>query len=81
MNAFRYIGTMKLTRQPDWFCKETRVAYGGLYGITIDGLPVEEIAKRIQDKEEIVKLALYSDIKGKEPVAEMDEVLLGYYLL
>ena len=36
--------------------------------------PVKEL-----DKEEIKNLALYSQIKGKEPIALIDEKLLGYY--
>ncbi len=76
---FRYIGAMRLTLQPDWFCKETRVEYGGLYGVTVKGLTLDELAKGIKDKEEIMKLALYSEVKGKEPIAEIDEVLLKYY--
>ena len=43
------------------------------------GLRLDEIAKGINDKEEILKLALYRDIKDKELIAEIDEVLLKYY--
>ncbi len=70
---------MCLTLQPDWFCKETRTEHGGLYRITVEGMTVEEIAEGIKDKEEILKLALYSDVRGKAPIAEIDEALLKYY--
>ena len=77
---FSYIGAMNLTLQPDWFCKETRTEHGGLYGIHVKGLRLDEITKGINDKEEILQLALYRDIKDKEPIAEIDEVLLKYVL-
>ena len=34
---------------------------------------------RINDRDEIIKLALYSKIKNKEPIAPIDEKLLEYY--
>ncbi len=71
---------MRLTLQPDWFCKETRTEHGGLYGVTVNGMTLAELTERIRDKEGIVKLALYGDIRGKEPIAEIDEVLLQYYI-
>ena len=37
------------------------------------------IVRYPKDKEEITGLALYSQIKGKEPIALIDEKLLGYY--
>ena len=75
---FSYIGAMNLTLQPDWFCKERRTEHGGLYGIHVKGLSPDEIAKEINDKEEILQLVLYRDIKNKEPIAEINEVLLKY---
>ncbi len=76
---FQYLGAMRLTLQPDWFCNETRTEYGGLYGITLTDLALDKIAEGINDKDEILKLALYEDIKGKYPIAKIDEVLLKYY--
>ncbi len=76
---FQYLGTMNLILQPDWFCKETRIEHGGLYGVTIKGLTLDKIINGINDKDEILKLALYKEIKGKEPIAEIDEALLKYY--
>ena len=34
---------------------------------------------QVTDKEEITKLAFYSQVKGKEPIAVIDEKLLDYY--
>ena len=70
---------MNLILQPDWLCNETRMEHGGVYGVTIKGLTLDKIIKGINDKDEILKLALYREIKGKEPIAEIDEVLLKYY--
>ena len=39
----------------------------------------EEIYQKINDRDEIVKLAFYRDIKDKEPIAPIDEKLLEYY--
>lgn len=77
---FRYLGAVKLTLQPDWFHKEIRTEYGGLYGVAVEGLTPDELAERINDKDEILKLALYKDIiKANEPIAEIDEALLRYF--
>ena len=34
----------------------------------------------IKNKEEITKLALYSHVKNKEPIALIDEKLLEYFV-
>ncbi len=41
---------------------------------------IEEINQQINDRDEIVKLAFYKDVKNKEPIAPIDEKLLEYYL-
>jgi 8-oxo-dGTP diphosphatase len=40
---------------------------------------LDDLYNNVADKEEIASLALYSQIKGKEPIALIDEKLLGYY--
>ena len=40
---------------------------------------LKEIEAKRADKEEIEKLALYSQIKRKEKIAEIDEALLEYW--
>lgn len=71
---------MKCLLKPDYFSQDERIEYGGLYGITIPEAPIESIYKRVNDKDEITKLALYSQVKNKEPIALIDEKLLDYYV-
>ena len=75
----KYLGAMKFLLKPDYFSREERTELGGLYGITLPEADIDEIYAMIKDKEEITKLALYSRIKGKEPIAVIDEKLLEYY--
>ena len=42
-------------------------------------LPDMGVLHGIGDKEEIARLAFYSEIKGKEPVAPIDEALLAFH--
>ncbi|MBQ4605671.1 MAG: NUDIX domain-containing protein [Clostridia bacterium] len=77
--VFSWLGVMNFWLMPDYFFKEARTEYGGLYGITVHGKTVEEIAAGMQDRDEVTKLALYRDVKGKEPVAILDEALLMFY--
>lgn len=77
---FEYLGMMKFLMMPDYFSSEERIEYGGLYGITIDGISLNEIYDQINDRDEIVKLAFYKDVKNREPIAPIDEKLLEYYL-
>lgn len=76
---FEYLGTMKFLMMPDYFSSQERIEYGGLYGITLKETSVQDIYRQIEDRNEIVKLALYKDIKGREPVSPIDEKLLEYY--
>ena len=76
---FRYIGAMRFYMMPDWFSEKERIELGGLYGISLNDMSIEDISYRIKDKEEIVRLALYSQIKNKEPIAIIDEKLLEYF--
>ena len=75
-----YLGAMKFLLKPDYFSKSERIELGGLYGITLPGTTsLDDLYNNVADKEEITSLALYSQIKGKEPIALIDEKLLGYY--
>lgn len=76
---FIYIGMMKFLMMPNYFSSEERIEYGGLYGIDIENIRVEDIYNRINDRDEIVKLALYSKVRNKEPIAPIDEKLLEYF--
>lgn len=77
--GFKYLGVMKFLMMPDWFSSEERIEYGALYGVSLDGLSIDEIRGQIEDRDEITDIALYSDIKGKEPIAPIDEKLPEYY--
>lgn len=76
---YTYLGAMKFLMTPDYFSDNERIEYGGLFGITLNNMTVEDIYNRINDRDEIIKLALYSNIKNKEPIAPIDKKLLEYY--
>lgn len=75
-----YLGVMKFLLKPDYFSPSERTELGGLYGIRLPDLPVHDLYERIKDKEEITKLARYSQVKNKEPIALIDEKLLEYFI-
>ncbi len=75
-----YLGGMKLLLMPDYFSKKQRIEYGGLYGISLPNLSIDELVNQIKDKEEIGNLALYSKIKGNKPIAQIDEKLLSCFI-
>ncbi len=75
-----YLGAMKFLLQPDYFSKNERIEYGGLYGIALPDGCIAERSLQINDKDEIAKLALYSQIKDREPIALIDEKLLDYFI-
>lgn len=77
--SYKYIGLMKFYMMPDWFSPEQRIEYGALYGITLPDTDISGIYDRIQDRDEIVRLALYSEITDKKSIASIDEELLKYY--
>lgn len=77
---FEYLGVMKFLMMPDYFSSGKRIKYGGLYGVTLENMSIEEICQKINDHDEIVKLASYKGVKDKEPIAPIDEKLLEYYL-
>lgn len=74
-----YIGAMRLLLKPDYFSQKEREEVGGLYGVTLPDISLDDLFKRIKDKEEITRLALYSQVKETEPIAMIDELLLEYY--
>lgn len=75
-----YLGAMKFLLKPDYFSSDERIEYGGLYGVAIDDIGTEEIYRKINDQEEITKIALYSQVKNKESIALIDEKLLKYFI-
>ncbi|MFR5875082.1 MAG: NUDIX domain-containing protein [Eubacterium sp.] len=75
-----YLGAMKFLLNSDYFSDEERIEYGGLYGIFLSDMTVEDIYRQINDREEIGKLNLYSQIKNKEPIATIDEKLLEFFV-
>ena len=75
-----YLGTMKFLLKPDYFSRDERFELGGLYGITLPDMSLDDIYGMINDKEEIVAFDWYSHIKEKETITQIDEKLLGYYI-
>lgn len=76
---YTFLGLMHFKMAPGYFNPEWHEEYGGLYGITLPVEVLEEIEKYRTDKEEVERLAFYKDVKGMEPIAAIDEVLLGYW--
>ncbi len=77
--TYIYLGLMKFLLMPDFFSPDERIEYGGLYGIDLGNGGIDDVYNRIRDCDEIVKLALYSEVKGREPIAPIDEKLLDYF--
>ena len=77
--GFEYLGLIYYKMAPGYFNLEWHYEYGGLYGITLPKEYLRIIEKSRTDKEEVEKLAFYSDIKGKENIALIDEKLLEYW--
>ena len=76
---YTFLGLMHFKMAPGYFNPEWHEEYGGLYGITLPSEALEEIEKYRTDKEEVEKLVFYREMKGKEAIAAIDEVLLGYW--
>lgn len=77
---FEYLGLMKCYLAPDYFSKEWRIEYGGLFGITLREGELEKILEsKERDEEEIEKVSLYKSIPKGEKIAGIDEKLLEYY--
>lgn len=77
--TFEYLGLMHYKMAPGYFNPEWHNEYGGLYGVTLPYEFLKTIVKNRTDKEEVEKLAFYSEIKGKEKIAPIDEKLLEYW--
>ena len=76
---YTYLGLMHYKMAPGYFNPEWHEEYGALYGVSFRPEMMKEIEAKRTDKEEIEKLTFYSQVKGKEKIAEIDEVLLGYW--
>lgn len=76
---FEYLGLMYYKMAPGYFNPEWHYEYGGLYGITLPEEYLQIIENYRTDKEEVERLAFYSEIKGKEEMAPIDEKLLEYW--
>ena len=74
------VGNEYLLGQNKYFSKKERIELGGLYGIALPDMSIDEIYAYVKDKAEITGLAWYSHVKGKEPIAAIDEALLEYYI-
>lgn len=76
---YTYLGLMHDKMAPGYFNPEWHEEYGGLYGVTLSESMLQEIENRRMDKEEVEKLAFYSQVKGKKKIAAIDEALLMYW--
>lgn len=78
---YTFLGLMHFKMAPGYFNSEWHEEYGGLYGITLPREALKIIEKYRMDREEVEKLAFYSEVKKKEePIALIDEELLKYWL-
>ena len=76
---YSYLGLMQYKMAPGYFNPEWHEEYGALYGVTLPLSALKEIEAARMDKEEIERLAFYSQVRGKEKIAEIDEKLLEYW--
>ncbi len=75
---FTWLGLMHDKMAPGYFNPKWHEEYGGLYGVMLTRGQFAQIEKCREDKEEIEKLAFYSQIKG-ECIAPIDEKLLEFW--
>ena len=75
---FTWLGLMHDKMAPGYFNPEWHEEYGGLYGVTLPKEMLSEIERYREDKEEIERLAFYSEV-GNEKVAPIDEKLLEFW--
>ncbi|MBR6403480.1 MAG: NUDIX hydrolase [Eubacterium sp.] len=73
---FSYLGIMSFKLAPGYFNPEWHHEFGALYGISLPVEAKKDIEAYRTDKEEVEKLAFYSEVKDKEPIALIDEYLL-----
>ena len=76
---FSYLGIMSFKLAPGYFNPEWHHEFGGLYGISLPVEAMQDIEAHRTDKEEVEKLAFYSDVNDKEPIAPIDEYLLRFW--
>lgn len=76
---FSFLGLMHLHLAPGYFNPEWHNEYGGLYGISLPSDSLKTIEAFRTDKEEVERLAFYSEVKDKEPIAPIDEYLLKFW--
>lgn len=77
---YEYLGVVHYYMPPNYWEKEWHEEYGGLYGITLPGEFLAVIEQNRLDKDEIGKVAFYSDIKEHgEMIDEINEKLLEFY--
>lgn len=74
-----YIGLMYVNMASGWFDPCQHYEYGGLYGISLPAEYMDIISKSRADRDEIERLAFYSEIKGRENIAPIDEKLLSFW--
>ena len=67
--SWTFIGLMHCKMAPDYFDPQWHYEYGGIYGVTLPAGTLDVIEKSRTDREEIGRLALYGDVKGKEKIA------------
>lgn len=75
-----YLGAMKFLLKPDYFSSDERIEYGGLYGVALPSMTLDDIYRQVKDRDEIDKLSLYSQVKNIKPVSSIDEKLLEYFI-
>lgn len=74
-----FLGLMHLKMAPGYFNPEWHEEYGALYGVTLPEESLKTIENSRTDREEIARLALYSQILEKAAIAPIDEALLEYW--
>lgn len=74
-----FLGLMHCKMAPDYFNPEWHYEYGGIFGVSLPQEYLEIIERDRKDREEIERLAFYSEVKGKEKIAVIDEKLLDYW--
>lgn len=77
--AYTWIGLMHFKLVPDYFSPNHREEYGGLYGVTISKEQLAEALECRADKEEIERIAFYSEIAERDAIVAVDEKLLEFW--
>ena len=74
-----WLGLAHFEMQPDYFSNEVREEYGAIFGISLGEEYLAQIEKLRIDREEIVKIALLSEIAPGEEIRELDRKLTEFY--